>query len=385
MATIRVDVSPEVLLWARDVGWGAESELTAFPKFDAWVTHDAKPTLNELTNFASRAGVPFGYMFLKEPPAWELPIPDFREGYDLAMGRPSADLMAVLNQSMNRQDWYREYAERNGLPEVAVVGVAKDWGPTETAEAMRRDLHFEVHQRTGDWGAVRKHLLTAFEELGGLTVTTSMVANNNKRPLDPKEFRGFALPDTLAPLIFVNASQTLNGQIFTIAHELAHIWRGRAGIGNEEPISDAQNVIERWCNTVASQILVPKEDLAVNWPKVHHLEIPTALDELARRYRCGTLVVLQALQRYQLEEFPNFAATYAAEESRLNKLAGKKTDSSGGNFYNSQPYRVGERLSRAIIGDAREGRTTYAEGMKLMSMRSATTFDEYARYLGGNH
>lgn len=383
MATLRVDVSPEVLLWARDVGWGEEQELAAFPKFDAWVNLSVKPTLSELTNFAKRAGVPFGYMFLQEPPEWELPIPDFREGYDLGMDRPSADLMAVLTQSLNRQDWYRDYAELNGLPEVAVVGVAKDWSPAETANDMRHALQFEVNQRTGDWAAVRKHLLAAFEELGGLTVTTSMVGNNNQRPLDPKEFRGFALPDKLAPMIFVNAKQTLNGQIFTIAHELAHIWRGRAGIGNEEPITDAQNLIERWCNSVASHFLVPEEDLSVGWPSVRELGIPAALDELARKYRCGTLVVLQALQRYQLAVFPDFAATYAAEEKRLKKLADKRPQTPGGNFYFSQPYRVGERLSRAIVGDAREGRTTYAEGMQLMSMRSATTFDEYARYLGG--
>ncbi len=78
-----------------------------------------------------------------------------------------------------------------------------------------------------------------------------MVDNNTRRSLDENEFRGFALVDDIAPLVFVNTHQTLNGQIFTLAHEFAHVWRGASGIGNEDPRKDGQTEIERWCNAVA--------------------------------------------------------------------------------------------------------------------------------------
>lgn len=385
MATVRVDVSPQVLLWARDVGLSHDEPLVSFPKFDAWVTGEAKPTLNELTQFAKRAGVPFGYMFLAEPPSWSLPIQDFREGYSGNMGQPSSDLMAVLNQSLSRQDWYRDYAERNDLPEVAIVGIAEDWDSTKTAADIRAVLGFELNQRRGTWGDTRKQLLRAFEDQGGLTIATSMVGNNNKRLLDPVEFRGFALPDRRAPLVFVNTNQTLNGQIFTLVHELAHIWRGKAGIGNEEPRTEAQNVIEKWCNDVATKVLVPQGDLATRWKTVRNQPLPDALDSLAATYRCGTLVILQALRRYGVEKFTDFERNYRQEEERVKRLAERVLRKAGGDHYNNQPFRVGERLSVAIIGDTLEGRTTYAEGMKLMSMRSAMTFDEYARRLGVAH
>lgn len=382
MATVRVDVSPHLLLWARDVGFDEEDELAAFPKFDSWVRQQSKPTLNELTRFAQVAGVPFGYFFLDEPPAWTLPVPDFREGYNGDFGAPSTDLMAVLNQSLSRQDWYREYAQRHDLPELTFVGSAAGWAATRAAAEMRQALHFEPDQRQGSWNDTRKYLIRAFEELGGLSVATSMVGNNNRRLLDPSEFRGFALPDRWAPLVFVNTNQTLNGQIFTLVHEFAHIWRGAAGIGNEEPRADGQTAVERWCNDVASQVLVPEEGFHQRWSAVSRLPLAEALDSLGRTYRCGNLVVLQALRRYRVAEFANFDAVYSEEERRLKVLAERSGTGSGGDHYNNQPYRVGDRLSRAIIGDTLEGRTTYAEGMKLMSMRSAMTFDEYARRLG---
>jgi Zn-dependent peptidase ImmA (M78 family) len=375
-------VNPDVLRWVRDLTFNGDDDLTSFPKFDAWITRQTKPTLNELTRLAKTAGIPFGYMFLQSPPAWELPIPDFRDGYAPGASTPSPDLMVVLNQSLSRQDWYRDYAQRYGLPEVTVVGRSKDWEPTRTAADIRSALAFEPSQRTGNWNDTRKYLLRGFERLGGLTVATSMVSNNTKRPLDPAEFRGFALPDPLAPLVFINAKQTLNGQIFTLVHEFAHIWRGKGGLGNEEPNRDGQYDIEKWCNNVASEVLVPREGFARQWASVQSLSLPDALDRLARTYRCGSLVLLQALRRYGVEKFADFEATYEAEERRLKRLASRESPTEGGDHYHNQPFRVGDRLSRAIVGDTIEGSTTYAEGMRLMSMRSATTFDEYARRLG---
>lgn len=226
-----------------------------------------------------------------------------------------------------------------------------------------------------------KTLLRAFEALGGLTVATSMVENNTKRLLDEDEFRGFALVDEVAPLVFVNARQTLNSQIFTLAHEFAHVWRGASGIGNEDPRADGQSEVERWRNSVASEILVPRDALEARHPGVSNLALPEALDELAHDFRCGTLVILQALHRTGVRRFDNFNNVYDAEVNRLRNLQ-ERREAGGGDHYNNQPFRVGERLSRALIADALEGRTSIEEAMRLMSMKSLSTFDEYARRLG---
>jgi Zn-dependent peptidase ImmA (M78 family) len=246
---------------------------------------------------------------------------------------------------------------------------------------MRQALDFEVSQRRGTWNDVRKHLLRAFEALGGLTVATSMVENNTHRLLDVDEFRGFSLVDPLAPLVFVNTRQTLNGQIFTLGHEFAHIWLGRSGISLEDPKWEPQGEVETWCNAVASEFLVPRDDLQQQYPEVRELPLAEQLDGLATRYRCGTLVVLQALRRHQLQRFEDFDATYDAEVARLQELS-KDKSGGGGNHYDNQPFRIGERFSRAIVSDALSGRTPLSEAIRLTSLNSLSSFDTYAERLG---
>lgn len=377
--TVRVDVAPAVLSWALDVTGADQEGLHRRFKVDKWLNAETRPTLKQLQAFARAAGVPFGYLLLPLPPAWSLPVPDFREGF-VGTPTPSANLIAVLGQSQRRQDWYRDYALGLGAEQLEFVGSAADLDPIETAAGIRRALDFEVSDRHGSWADTRKAMLKGFEALGGLTVASSMVDNNTRRSLDENEFRGFALVDDIAPLVFVNTHQTLNGQIFTLAHEFAHVWRGASGIGNEDPRTDGRSEIERWCNATASEVLVPRADLESRHAAVANAPLTEALDALAHDFRCGTLVVLQALHRTGVRRIDNYANAYDQEVARLRGLSAPSEG--GGDHYNNQPFRVGERLSRALIADALEGRTSIEEAMRLMSMKSLSTFDEYARRLG---
>lgn len=378
--TVRVQVSPSVLTWALDVTGADQEGLFRRFKVADWLNAEVRPTLRQLQDFAKAAGVPFGYLLLPQPPVWALPVPDFREGFE-GTPTPSADLIAVIGQSQRRQEWYRDYSLSIGAEPLEFVGSLIDIEPIGAARQIRSALAFEVYERTGTWADTRRTLLRNFEALGGLTVATSMVGNNTRRPLDENEFRGFSLVDDIAPLVFVNSHQTLNGQIFTIAHEFAHIWRGSSGIGNEDPRSEGLSEVERWCNSVASEILVPRDDLTARYPRVAQAPLTQALDSLAHDFRCGTLVVLQALHRTGVRRIDNYAAVYDTEVLRLRTLS-QMGEGGGGDHYNNQPFRVGERLSRALIADALEGRTPISEAMRLMSMKSMSTFDEYARRLG---
>jgi Zn-dependent peptidase ImmA (M78 family) len=377
-----IHITPAVLDWLVDRSGKAPDEFARkYAKWDAWLSGDADPTMRQAEELAKTAGVPFGYLLLQSPPDLDLPVPDFREGFAADLGQPSSDLLAVVHQSIRRQDWYRDYAEENGIPEVEVVGSGAGLPPEEVAAQMRAALAFEVPTRKGTWSDVRKHLLRAFEALGGLTVATSMVENNTHRLLDLDEFRGFALVDPLAPLVFVNARQTLNGQIFTLAHEFAHIWLGRGGISLEDPKWEPQGDVERWCNNVASEFLVPRGVLEAHYRNVQNLGLTDQLERLAPVFKCGTLVILQAIRRYNLREFEDFATDYETERARLQRLAADRPGS-GGDHYANQPFRIGERFSKAIISDALSGRTPLSEAIRLTSLKSLSNFDTYAERLG---
>lgn len=377
---VRVPAAPSVLSWALQVSSADPERLRTRFSVDGWIDGSTVPTLKQLEGFAASTGVPFGYFLLDEPPTWKLPVPDFREGF-ASPQTPSADLIAVIGLAQRRQAWYREYTLAHGADPFEFVGSAVDVAPAAAAAAIREALDFEVESRTGTWSDTRRSLLRAFEALGGLTVATSMVDNNTHRLLDEDEFRGFALVDDIAPLVFVNTHQTLNGQLFTLAHEYAHVWRGSSGIGNEDPRYQGQSEIEQWCNAVASEVLVPSAELLERYAPVAALDTTPLLDRLAHDFKCGTLVVLQALRRTGARQFPDFDGAYDAEVRRLQAVQ-RDRPGGGGDHYNNQPFRIGERLSRALVADALEGRTSLTEAMDLMSMKTMNTFDEYVRRLG---
>jgi len=74
----RVSVNPELITWARERAGLEPLDLTGrFSKLPDWESGELQPTLRQLEGFARAVHVPIGYLFLPEPPAEPLPIPDF--------------------------------------------------------------------------------------------------------------------------------------------------------------------------------------------------------------------------------------------------------------------------------------------------------------------
>ena len=107
---VRVDVSPSLLKWAVErAGWDEETTQKRAPKLNGWISGDQKPTLKQLEQSAHATHTPFGLLFLQEPPHEPVPIPDMRTIGNVAVPRPSADLLDTIYTCQARQEWYREY------------------------------------------------------------------------------------------------------------------------------------------------------------------------------------------------------------------------------------------------------------------------------------
>src|SRR5437867_1947482 len=122
-STIRVDVRPEMLRWARArAGLDVDALARRFPKLKAWEQGEASPTLKQLEKLAKATYAPIGYFFLQEPPVEHVPIPDFRTTDSVHAGRPSPDLLDTIYICQQRQEWYRDFARSTGEERLAFVG-----------------------------------------------------------------------------------------------------------------------------------------------------------------------------------------------------------------------------------------------------------------------
>lgn len=227
---IRVGVRPELLRWARErAGLSPEVLARRIPQLQAWEQGQAQPTLKQIEKFARATHTPVGFLFLQEPPVERVPIPDFRTIASARIHRPSPDLLDTLYICQQRQEWYRDFARAEGedrLPFVGSSDLTSDIA--ETAARMRTALGFDFAERRQmpTWTEALRRFIEQADLLGVLVMVSGVVGSNNRRKLDPAEFRGFALSDDLAPLVFINGADTKAAQMFTLAHEMAHVWLG---------------------------------------------------------------------------------------------------------------------------------------------------------------
>ena len=224
----RVPVQPALLRWARErAGYDADALTVRFPRLREWERGEVQPTLKQVEAFAKATRTPVGLLFLAEPPIERIPIPDFRTVANVHVSHPSPDLLETVYLCQQRQDWYRDFAVYMHEPALDFIGSAnlKD-DIVEIAATMRHILRFDVEERRrlATWTDALRHFIGQADALGVLVMASGVVGSNNRRRLDPQEFRGFALADPLAPLIFINGADTKAAQMFTLAHELAHLW-----------------------------------------------------------------------------------------------------------------------------------------------------------------
>jgi len=380
MTSIAASVS--VLRWAAHRARLDDAVLEArFPKWPQWLKGEALPTLRQLEDFAQLTHTAFGYFFLPQPPKEELPVPDFRTVRDEQLAEPSADLLDTLYLCQQRQDWFRDHARVNGLPQLPFVGSAslRD-DPHAVAHRLRQTLALSAQKRRElpTWTDALRALISQAEDTGVLVMVSSVVGSNSHRPLDVGEFRGFALADNLAPLIFVNGADSKAAQMFTLAHELAHIWLGATGVSDVQAGRVPELQTERWCNQVAAELLVPLEELR----SAHLPQAPIAeeVQRLAREFKVSSLVVLRRLFDAGALTRDALWQHYRAEQERLRTL--KERSSGGGDFYRSLGARTSKRFARAIVGSALEGLTSFPDAYRLLGVRKTSTFHQAARELG---
>jgi Zn-dependent peptidase ImmA (M78 family) len=384
MTSVTVTVRPELLRWARERASLDPVELARRvglkpDKVKSW-EQSGVLTLAHLERVAEKTHTPVGYLFLPAPPEESLPIPDFRTVDGERVERASPNLLDTIYQCQRRQAWFRDYLLDEGESPLPFVGSATmALPPEDVARSIGIEIRFDVAARAGfpTWVEALRDMVQRIEDAGVLVMRSSIVGNNTHRKLDVTEFRGFALSDEYAPLIFVNAADTRAAQMFTLAHELAHLWLGQTGVS--DPNVRPSNVAERYCNSVVAELLVPLDQFRRLWGSKESPE--SQLQPIARHFKVSTLVVLiRALETKAITP-EQFDVLDQRERERLKGTSGV----GGGDFYRTQGSRLGKRFAQAVITSALEGRTLYRDAFRLLGIKKAETFQTLVHSLGLPH
>lgn len=377
---MRVEVRPELLRWARERAGLSSGALTdRFPHLEAWERGEERPTLKQIERFAKATHTPIGYLFLPEPPVERVPIPDFRTVGNEHLERPSPDLLETIYICQQRQEWYRDYVRSLGGQPLAFVGslwLASDVG--KAAESLRSALGFDLEERRRipTWTDALRRFIEQADALGVLVMVSGIAGSNTRRRLDPEEFRGFALADDLAPLVFINGADTKAAQMFTLAHELVHLWLGRSALSDAGPVSSPSHEVELWCNRVAAELLVPLAALREEYRR--DAELRAEVDRLARQFKVSTLVILRRIYDAGGLTREQLWSAYQEELERLRVLS----RGGGGNFYLTEAMRVSRRFASALVVSTLEGQTLYRDALRMLGFSKLSTFHELGRSLG---
>ena len=378
----RVDVSTDVLLLAiKRSGRSLENLTASFPKLPSWLTKEAQPTFKQLEDFAKKVYVPFGYMFLPEPPLEKLSIPYYRSGEreQTIDNSFDANLIDTVQQMLVRQEWMKDYLVAQGCEPIKFIGSANLSDDTVmVASSIRRALGLDDDWATFqcNWTEALRYLKKRIDDAGVLLVVNGIFATNTHRKLNTDVFRGFVLVDDMAPLLFLNGADAKAAQMFTLAHELAHLFLGESAAFNLRSFEPADNAVEKKCDQIAAEFLVSSAAMLSVWAVNENFD--DRFQRLARRFKVSEIVVARRALDLNLitkSVFVEFYKNYCASEHQQKLKAG------GGDYYVNQIQRIGARFGASIISAAREGYLLYSDAYRLTGMYGRT-FDKFAEHLG---
>jgi Zn-dependent peptidase ImmA (M78 family)/transcriptional regulator with XRE-family HTH domain len=359
MAEQVVGIQPKVLRWARArAGYSVEdiaNKLRRDPaEVRAWEAGEASPTYAQLEKLAyDLYKRPLALFFLPEPPQEADVKQEFRTlpnaeidqllpntRYLLRLGQAFQLSLKELTEGMNPSG-YKIFKEIQLTDASQIPSVA---------QRVREYLAIDIDTQVA-WGSTDEALKTwrnAVESAGVFVF---------KQSFKQKTISGFCLIDAEFPIIFINNGTTKTRQIFTLFHELSHLFVGVNSISKVDDsyideLPSKEKRIEQLCNALAAEILVPSKDFLKQVEKFRVLD-DDSIQTLANRYRVSREVIL----RLSLDSGNISQAEYTARVSQWASDNGVTSKASpGGSYYATQATYLGENYLKLVFGKYYQGK-----------------------------
>ena len=382
-----IQIKTSIIRWACNRIGFLYSELSASKDFKRLSNEKdgaVSLTLKQAEKLAKVLRYPFVFLLLDSPVTDidKLPIADFRsiEGKEI---KPNTNLKEQIEYCQNQQDWFSDYVNTCDLDVFKYNGkFSLHDDPQEVGLKLKEFLKitYKLSKNANDYLKRLKIIL----ENNGILVSSSKVLKNTQNRLSLSDFRGFALYDDNAPLIFINGNDSTSAQIFTLCHELGHIVLGQSGVS--DVVKNNSKKIEKWCNEFAANILMPKNDVIETFDQ--YINISQFLQDATKLFHVSTNALLLRIYNLNLIDKDTFDKEWAKAKALYKDYLKSLQESNGkssGNYYKTVNSRLSHRLLQSLISSTSVGKTTFRDAAYLLGLKSVSTFDKLVKNsLGAN-
>jgi Zn-dependent peptidase ImmA (M78 family) len=374
-------INPDIISWAIQRSGLSVSDLSKKLKIDEEKLNQieqgiAPIAFGKAKEFAKITNIPFGFLFLdRAPEEVKLELPDLRTIESQEIQQPSYELKEIIRLNQERVEWYRDYLNEHGLEPNSFVGSLGNASVHEMVLFLNKKLNVK---RDKDSKNYYRNLVQAIENLRIMVVQDSNLGHHTKS-LNVEEFRGFAIADKMAPLIFVNTADSSNAQLFTLIHELAHILKGESGVSDNSV--SAVNPIEKYCNAVTGEFLVPKLEFQKQWQASKDSEFEIVFQLLSKHFHVSRHVVARralTLDYISKNKYDDYIH-YMREEYISNKK--KNTGKGGPDYYIVKNSKLSSQLSQAVISESFSGKMLYRDAGYILGIKPSK-LEVFAKKVG---
>ncbi len=362
-----VNINPNIITWAINrAGFELQEFLVKNPNVQKWLENVKKPTVKQLEDFSHRVHIPFGYLFLKEPPQENIPFPFFRTGSN-STNKVSLNVYDTILTLQRRQDWLIDYLVDNGAEKLPFVGkYSASSSCTDIVIDIRNTLEIN-NDWASDFTTVEETLnfiTQKIERVGIIVNFNGIVGNNTRRIIPVDECRGFVLVNEIVPFLFVNAGDAKSAQLFTIVHELAHVWLGESAGFDNQNLMPADDPIEKLCDQVAAEFLVPEQSFIRMW------EGSKSIEKIAKYFKVSRIVIARRaldLNKISKSQFFEIYNGFIEEFHRR-----KENQASGGDFYATARKRISVSFATYVNQAVKQDKLLYRDAYKITGLKGDT-------------
>ena len=382
-------IKGEMVRWARERAALSQDELAeklhvSSEKVKKWESGELPIIVTKAKALSKISLLPYGLLFADRPPEEKLPIADFRTHGSDIVSKPSPELLETISDAKLKQEWYREYLIAEESEPLNYIG-SSDIGANPESVAMDIKKILAINEdeyiKLRNWESAFNYLIHCAEDAGITIIVNGIFKNSTRRPLNEEEFRGFVLSDDYAPIIFINGRDAKAARMFTLIHEIAHLFIGASGVF-DDPLSQNHSIPqERWCNRVAAEFLTPKSRFLSIWNE--KVSIDRNLDTLRLRLKVSKLVCIYRAYELNCISYNEKQELLSEEMARINALKKRNKEKNGGpDPYLVRRNRTGRNLALAVISEVNANRMLYRDAFRLLGVKNTHSLNEFSNRLG---